>query len=196
MLTDIRALATLQRRWSLLNRSKQTSFRVWAPRRQRLTAAAQELLGLGSLNGRSTGALSAEYLMWTLIIGNAAALVALLLTLSRLHRLQSFVTMCACSKTIKYEQEWISFEQYLGRRFNVQVRHGLSRGEASKLKAHLDSLAVDEEATGRTLGHHGVACLGSDDRGPAPPRSALDDFPEENSLRNADRPGSPQHAKT
>ncbi len=61
----------------------------------------------------------------------------------RVTRLQRFVTACAWSKTIKYEGEWISFEQYLERQFGLQVTHGINPAEAKKL---LDELRARREA--------------------------------------------------
>ena len=49
-------------------------------------------------------------------------------------RISQFVTMCAWSRTIEYEGEWISFEQYLKRRFNIDTSHGISPAEAEKAK--------------------------------------------------------------
>lgn len=49
------------------------------------------------------------------------------------RRVQDLVTMCAWSRTVEYEGEWISFEQYLRRRFNINTSHGISPGEAEKV---------------------------------------------------------------
>jgi hypothetical protein len=119
--------------------------------------------------------------MWMLIL-NAAALAGLLVTLWRLRRLQSFVTWCVRAKTIQDGHGWISFEQYLARRFNIHVSQGLSREEAAKLKAYLASLPAEEHATDRLLGRHRLVLVEHRDRPPVSPRSALDEFPEENSL--------------
>ena len=43
------------------------------------------------------------------------------------------VTMCAWSKTVEYQGEWLSFEEYLKRRFNVDTSHGISPAEAEKV---------------------------------------------------------------
>jgi len=48
------------------------------------------------------------------------------------QRVQTLVTVCAWSRTVEYEGEWISFEQYLLRRFNVNTSHGISPAEAEK----------------------------------------------------------------
>lgn len=60
----------------------------------------------------------------------AAAMLALLRRLAKVH---SIVTMCAWSHTVEYEGEWLSFEQYLRRRFDVDTSHGISPAEAEKV---------------------------------------------------------------
>lgn len=72
-----------------------------------------------------------------------AVLVLLALLVSRTarqtrepqQRVQTLVTVCAWSQTVEYEGQWISFEQYLLRRFNVNTSHGISPAEARKLLA-------------------------------------------------------------
>lgn len=54
-------------------------------------------------------------------------------TMSLEQRIQTLVTVCAWSRTVEYEGQWISFEQYLLRRFNVNTSHGISPAEARKL---------------------------------------------------------------
>ncbi len=48
------------------------------------------------------------------------------------RRVNDLVTMCAWSRTIEYQGEWISFEQYLLRRFNINTSHGISPEEAKR----------------------------------------------------------------
>jgi len=48
------------------------------------------------------------------------------------ERIAGLVTMCAWSHTIEYEGEWISFEEYLKRRFDLDTTHGISPTEAKK----------------------------------------------------------------
>jgi hypothetical protein len=49
------------------------------------------------------------------------------------QKVEGLVTMCAWSRTIEYEGEWISFEDYLQRRFGIRTSHGISPAEAAKL---------------------------------------------------------------
>lgn len=48
------------------------------------------------------------------------------------RRVNDLVTMCAWSRTVEYQGEWISFEQYLLRRFNINTSHGISPAEVEK----------------------------------------------------------------
>jgi CHASE3 domain sensor protein len=69
--------------------------------------------------------------------GMAVLLVALglfaLRLRQRLRRLQPLVTVCAWSRTVQDGDEWVSFEEYLHRRFGLRVTHGLSPEEVSRL---------------------------------------------------------------
>ncbi|HKB90447.1 MAG TPA: CHASE3 domain-containing protein [Opitutaceae bacterium] len=53
----------------------------------------------------------------------------------RLQNLERFVTVCAWSKTIKYNDRWLSFEEYLRDRFGVTITHGISEKAAEKILA-------------------------------------------------------------
>ena len=82
------------------------------------------------------------------IVANAVIRVALLVfiaflvsrvarqTRERQRQLNTLVTICAWSRTVEYQGEWISFEQYLLRRFNISTSHGISPAEAEKLFDH------------------------------------------------------------
>jgi hypothetical protein len=59
------------------------------------------------------------------------------------ERVSGFVTMCAWSRTVEYEGQWITFEQYLKRRFNLDTSHGISPAEAEKVFGQLNDKAGD-----------------------------------------------------
>lgn len=42
------------------------------------------------------------------------------------ERVSGLVTVCAWSRTVEYQGEWISFEEYLQRRFKLDTSHGIS----------------------------------------------------------------------
>lgn len=52
-------------------------------------------------------------------------------------RVIDFARICAWSRTVEYEGEWVSFEQYLERRFRQKTTHGISPAEAERMLATL-----------------------------------------------------------
>lgn len=82
------------------------------------------------------------YLIWGLVAVNAGMILALVLAIRRLERLEPILTVCAWSKTILDGDEWISFEEYLARRFHIKVTHGMSPKEAAKIMTAVDQQAV------------------------------------------------------
>jgi CHASE3 domain sensor protein len=53
--------------------------------------------------------------------------------LRRFEQMQEMIKICAWSKLIEYEGEWLSVEAYLSRRLHARVTHGISRIEAEKM---------------------------------------------------------------
>lgn len=60
-------------------------------------------------------------------------------------RVDSLVMICAWSRTVKHEDEWLSFEEYLQRRFKVNTTHGISPAEAERLGFKLTSSDLKNE---------------------------------------------------
>jgi CHASE3 domain sensor protein len=78
-----------------------------------------------------------------LMVGASACAVAgILYLIYRLSRLQPLVRMCAWSRTIEFHGQWISFEEYLQRRFNISTNHGISPSEMEKLRQVTESGAA------------------------------------------------------
>jgi CHASE3 domain sensor protein len=67
----------------------------------------------------------------------------------RIARLRSFVTVCAWSRTIQYEGKWITFEEYMHRRFGFRITHGINPDEAERL---MDQINAGSTSTGSTKG--------------------------------------------
>ena len=63
-------------------------------------------------------------------LGLAAALglmlVALLVVARSAEHYRNLVTLCAWTRSVEFEGEWISFEEYLRRRFKLSTTHGIS----------------------------------------------------------------------
>jgi CHASE3 domain sensor protein len=78
--------------------------------------------------GRSTA------LLYTLLGASALSSLLVLFLLRRLLKVEPIVRMCASSRMIEYGGEWISFEEYLKRRFNIETSHGMSPAEFERLR--------------------------------------------------------------
>ena len=70
-------------------------------------------------------------------LGSIVALLSFFL-LRRLEQMQEMITICAWSKLIEFEGEWLSMEEYLSRRLHAHVTHGISHGEAYKMLRMLE----------------------------------------------------------
>jgi CHASE3 domain sensor protein len=53
-------------------------------------------------------------------------LIALLVVARGAEHYRNLVTLCAWTRSVEYEGEWISFEEYLRRRFKLSTTHGIS----------------------------------------------------------------------
>jgi CHASE3 domain sensor protein len=100
--------------------------RLMSDEEQRLLWIRQQRLAKET--GRST------VLLASLAAASVACAAAILFLLRRLHRLEPVVTMCANSRTIEYNGEWLSFEEYLRQRFNISTEQGISPAEFERLR--------------------------------------------------------------
>lgn len=75
-----------------------------------------------------------QYLLWLMAIDVLVISVVILL-LVNFRRLEKYVTMCAWSKTVLYNNEWVPFDEYLRRTYDVRVSHGISESERDKFMA-------------------------------------------------------------
>jgi hypothetical protein len=83
------------------------------------------------------------------ILGNAAVRIAVLALLAYFvartarqtrelrGRVDELVKMCAWSRTVEYQGEWLSFEEYLKRRFQLDTTHGIAPEQSERLQAQL-----------------------------------------------------------
>lgn len=69
-----------------------------------------------------------------MIVMLALLMVGLFAAVKRARNYERLIKVCAWSKTVEYEGEWISYEDYLHRRFNVSVSHGISPEAMEKLE--------------------------------------------------------------
>lgn len=74
-------------------------------------------------------------------LGLAAALAVMLIALLVIARgaehYRNLVTLCAWTRSVEYEGEWISFEDYLRRKFDISTTHGISPDALSQIEIGL-----------------------------------------------------------
>jgi CHASE3 domain sensor protein len=82
-------------------------------------------------------------------VGLAAALavmmIALLVIARNAEHYRNLVTLCAWTRSVEYEGEWISFEEYLRRKFNLSATHSISPDALSQIQVGLDDPQKAEE---------------------------------------------------
>ncbi len=78
------------------------------------------------------GALQLTPELEELMLETSLALIGLVVMVSstlylfiRIKKLESFIVMCAWCRKIKLDNEWISFEDYLVQKQNLETSHGI-----------------------------------------------------------------------
>jgi CHASE3 domain sensor protein len=109
-----------------------------------------------TLRGRQQALVTDLHTADMVSVGLASALalmmIALLVIARGAEHYRNLVTLCAWTRSVEYEGEWISFEEYLRRKFNVSSTHGISPEALSQIKVELedpqkadDHIEPDEE---------------------------------------------------
>lgn len=123
----------------------------------RIMGEIRDLLGmmqrheLAAITSHTTTASRQSQLFQTLN-GTLLAVAALLggtvafLLIRRLHDLEGLIKVCAWTKRVQWKGEWISFEEYLARRFNLTCTHGMSEEAAERMTTELAQTQVPPEA--------------------------------------------------
>lgn len=63
----------------------------------------------------------------------------------RLHQLEGLIKVCAWTQRVQWEGQWITFEEYLAKRFNIHVTHGISDEAARRLGREIENTPVPPE---------------------------------------------------
>jgi CHASE3 domain sensor protein len=77
--------------------------------------------------------------------GLALMFVALLVIARGAEHYRNLVTLCAWTRSVEYEGEWISFEEYLRRKFKVSTTHGISPEALTQIQVGLDEDKDDDK---------------------------------------------------
>lgn len=65
-------------------------------------------------------------ILWGIIALSGIVTACLIYAFIRFQKLHRMVTVCAWSKSVKYKNEWLSFEEYLKRHHNLSISHGIA----------------------------------------------------------------------
>jgi hypothetical protein len=104
----------------------------------------------------------------------------------RRREFERYVAVCAWTRRIRWEGRWISVEEFLERRFNLQVSHGISDDALAEQLAALGDLTSDSASEPDPPAPPGAT---ESTRPPVPPESRADG---PNSLRTiSGRPPAP-----
>ena len=68
-----------------------------------------------------------------LAVALGVMLIALLVMARGAEHYRNLVTLCAWTRSVEYEGEWISFEEYLRRKFDISTTHGISPNALSQI---------------------------------------------------------------
>lgn len=85
-----------------------------------------------SVSRRATFFQSLSVIM--LVVACALGATGVVLFMGRMHELETMITVCAWTHRVKYQGTWISFEEYLRRRFDLRFTHGISEEASRKLQ--------------------------------------------------------------
>lgn len=80
----------------------------------------------------------ADMVSIALSAGLALMFVALLVIARGAEHYRNLVTLCAWTRSVEYEGEWISFEEYLRRKFQLSTTHGISPEALTQIQVGLD----------------------------------------------------------
>ncbi len=63
----------------------------------------------------------------------------------RLHQLEGLIKVCAWTQRVQWQGQWITFEEYLAKRFNIHCTHGISDEAAQQLGRDIENTPVPPE---------------------------------------------------
>lgn len=143
-----RSLAAMHRLRYLLREVERREFSELAERSDHASARAQlfQIINIG-------------------MIGVALALAGIgaTLLLRRMHELERLIPVCAWTHRVRDGGKWLTFEEYLGKRFHLRFTHGISEEAAQKMRA--DAVELTQAFSANRAG-------GADSTSPFPLNSA------------------------
>jgi CHASE3 domain sensor protein len=64
--------------------------------------------------------------------------------LRRMRELEGLITVCAWTRRVKWQGRWMSFEEYLAKRFNLYCTHGICEEAAERMRREAEATPVAE----------------------------------------------------
>ncbi|MFH1496767.1 MAG: hypothetical protein ABII82_02975 [Verrucomicrobiota bacterium] len=100
---------------------------------QRLQTLTVKLMGLvredlkrQAREGAEIAAVHQQTGLGLIALAIALGLIAVWQLGRRMNELETFITVCAWTKRVKYEGRWVPFEEFLEKRFQLKLSHGIS----------------------------------------------------------------------
>jgi CHASE3 domain sensor protein len=124
--------------WTVMNQIRQRLQLLQQQEIAEVTAHTTTAAHEARLFQRINGGLLA---LATLLAGGVAWVV-----IRRLSQLEGLIKVCAWTQRVQWEGRWITFEEYLAKRFNLHCTHGISDEAAQQLGREIANTPVPPEA--------------------------------------------------
>lgn len=81
-----------------------------------------------------------ERAQWASVAVTSLLCAAVAWLLWEYQRLRGLVVLCAWTRTVQFEGQWLTFEEYLERRFGLRTSHGMRPDQVEQFRTELDRL--------------------------------------------------------
>ena len=92
-------------------------------------------LGEGSAHVSTRMQMAQRIYIGIIILAIVLAATAAWLLSRRMRELEELINVCAWTRRVHWKGNWITFEEYLAKRFNLRCTHGISEEAMERLKA-------------------------------------------------------------
>ncbi|HVU35797.1 MAG TPA: CHASE3 domain-containing protein [Opitutaceae bacterium] len=126
--------------WQLMNEIRQ---QIQTIQKQELGEVAEHTASAVA-QARAYQRFDGVLLLLALALGGTVAW----LLMRRLHDLEGLIKVCAWTQRVQWKGQWIPFEEYLAKRFNLHCTHGISDEAAQQLSRQIANTPVPPEVGG------------------------------------------------
>lgn len=120
--------------WEIMNEIRRNIQTLQRQELTEVTAHTASAVGQSRVYQNLNGAI----LALAVLLGGTVAW----LLIRRLNDLEGLIKVCAWTQRVQWEGRWITFEEYLARRFNLHCTHGISDEAARQLGQEIASTPV------------------------------------------------------